>query len=215
MSSFKRLERKQKIWSNTFRIRILLRRSYFYWNWNDKYVHTRVVPSKIKPDSRPKWAKCIPLFRSNGPKTLPDGAARATYMACSGKYPSSPPREARDCDRDSMRPLLQLSYLLTGDSAGTVGREYLRGRALGQSKKRATVCSVLSLLSAGHSHRGNILHIITTRIFLLSILFLIDYTTEGIKVVLLGLPLRESRKAFWFPTMGSFVLSLCTDAPLP
>ena len=126
-----------------------------------------------------------------------------------------PPREARDCDRDSMRPLLQLSYLLTGDSAGTVGREYLRGRALGQSKKRATVCSVLSLLSAGHSHRGNILHIIKTRIFLLSILFLIDYTTEGIKVVLLGLPLRESRKAFWFPTMGSFVLSLCTDAPLP
>ena len=91
--------------------------------------------------------------------------------------PPPPPEEARDCDRDSMRPLLQLRYLLTGDSAGTVGREYLLGKALGQSKKRATVCSVLT---AGQSHRGNILYIIKTRIFL-STLFLIDGTTERIK----------------------------------
>ena len=30
--------------------------------------YTPVVPSKTIPDSRPKWAKCIPLFRPKRPK---------------------------------------------------------------------------------------------------------------------------------------------------
>ena len=30
----------------------------FIWNWNDKYVH------KTIPNSRLKWAKCIPLFQT-------------------------------------------------------------------------------------------------------------------------------------------------------
>ena len=38
---------------------------------NDKYVHTSVVSSKNIPDSRPKWAKCIPVFRSKRRKNLP------------------------------------------------------------------------------------------------------------------------------------------------
>ena len=36
------------------------------------FIHP-VVPSKTIPNSRPKWAKCIPVFRPNRPKTLPDG----------------------------------------------------------------------------------------------------------------------------------------------
>ena len=38
------------------------------------FIHS-VVPSKIIPDSRPKWGKCYPFSDQNGPKTLPDGAA--------------------------------------------------------------------------------------------------------------------------------------------
>ena len=30
------------------------------WNWNDRYVHTL---RSSQPDSTPKWAKCIPVFR--------------------------------------------------------------------------------------------------------------------------------------------------------
>ena len=52
------------------------------------YIHS-LVPSKTIPDSRPKWGKCIPVFRPNGPKTLPNGAAN-TYMAYIRLYP--PPR---------------------------------------------------------------------------------------------------------------------------
>ena len=49
------------------------------------FIHS-VVPSKTTPDSRPKWAKSIPVSDQNGAKTLPDGAAH-TYMAYIGEYP--------------------------------------------------------------------------------------------------------------------------------
>ena len=41
------------------------------------------------PDSRPKWAKCIPVFRTNGAKTLPYLAAH-TYIAYITEYPPPP-----------------------------------------------------------------------------------------------------------------------------
>ena len=65
MFSLLRLERQQKNSSNPFRIRIvfLSLSVLLIWNLNDKYVHTQpVVPSKTIPVSRPKWAKCIPVF---------------------------------------------------------------------------------------------------------------------------------------------------------
>ena len=60
-----RLERKQTNSWNPFRVRIFLFLSLILtWNWNDKYLpYTPVVPSKTTPDSRLKWAKCIPVFR--------------------------------------------------------------------------------------------------------------------------------------------------------
>ena len=44
--------------------------------------YTPVVPSKTIPYSRPKWAKCIPVFRSDqkGPRTLRIGVAHI-YIA--------------------------------------------------------------------------------------------------------------------------------------
>ena len=53
----------------------------FIWNRKDNYVHTLpIVPPKTITDSRPKWAKCTPVFRPKRPKALPFGAAQ-TYMA--------------------------------------------------------------------------------------------------------------------------------------
>ena len=51
-----------------------------------KRSYTPVVPSKTIPDSRPKWAKCIPVFSPNGAKIPPDGAAH-TYIAYIREYP--------------------------------------------------------------------------------------------------------------------------------
>ena len=67
MSSLLRLERKQKNSSKIFRIRIFLCRSYsFGTEMINMFIHP-IVPSKAIPNSRPKWAKCIPVFR---PDTL-------------------------------------------------------------------------------------------------------------------------------------------------
>ena len=48
--------------------------------------YTPSVPSKTITDSRPKWTKCIPIFRPKRRKTLPDGAAH-TYIASIREYP--------------------------------------------------------------------------------------------------------------------------------
>ena len=89
MVSLLTFERKQNNYSNPFRIRIFLFLSYSSGIETISTCIHSVVPSKTQPDSRPKWAKCIPVFRPKRAKTLPDGAAH-TYMAYIRKYP--PPR---------------------------------------------------------------------------------------------------------------------------
>ena len=89
MLSLLRLERKQKNYSNPFRIRIFLFLSYsFGIEAINTFIHS-VVPYKTKPDSRLKWAKCLPVFRPNSAKTLPDGAAHS-YMAYIWELPPPP-----------------------------------------------------------------------------------------------------------------------------
>ena len=87
MLSLLRLERKQKRFSNPFRIRIFLFLAYsFGIETINTFIHS-VVPSKTIPYSRPKWTKCIPAFSDqNGAKSLPDGAA-PIYMAYIREYP--------------------------------------------------------------------------------------------------------------------------------
>ena len=51
--------------------------------------YTPIAPLKAIPDSRPKWAKSIPVFRPKRPKTLSLGAAH-TYMAYIREYSPSP-----------------------------------------------------------------------------------------------------------------------------
>ena len=49
--------------SNPFQIRIFLFLSYSFGIKTINTFINSVVPSKTIPDSRPKWAKCIPVFR--------------------------------------------------------------------------------------------------------------------------------------------------------
>ena len=87
MLSLLRLERKHKNYSNPFRIRIFLFLSFsFGIEMINTFIHS-VVPSKTIHDSRPKWAKCIPVFRPKRPKnpTRWDG----TYPY--GLYKGAPP----------------------------------------------------------------------------------------------------------------------------
>ena len=72
MISLLRLERKQKNSSNPFRIRTFLFLSYsFEIETINMFIHS-VVPWKTIPDSRPKWVRCIPVFRPKRRKTPPD-----------------------------------------------------------------------------------------------------------------------------------------------
>ena len=71
---------------NPFRIRIFLFLSYsFGIETINTFIHS-VVPSKTIPDSRPKWAKSIPVSDQNGAKSLPDGTSH-TYMTYMKEYP--------------------------------------------------------------------------------------------------------------------------------
>ena len=67
----------------------------FTWNWNDKYVNFIPVhrlrtylenhtPRTI-PDSRPKRAKCIPVFRPKRPKNPTRCGGVNRYGLCKGK----------------------------------------------------------------------------------------------------------------------------------
>ena len=68
MLSSLRLERKHKNSSNPFRIRIFVFLSFSLGiEMINTFIHS-VAPSKTIPDSRPKWAKCIPVFRLKRPK---------------------------------------------------------------------------------------------------------------------------------------------------
>ena len=63
MLSLLRLERKQKNYSNPFRICLFLFLSYsFGIEAMNTFIHS-VVPYKTISDSRLKWAKCLPVFR--------------------------------------------------------------------------------------------------------------------------------------------------------
>ena len=87
MLSLLRLERKQKNYSNVFRIRIFLLLSYsFGIETLNAFIYS-VVPSKTISGSRPKVQSVYPFSDQNGAKTLPDGAAH-TYMASIREYPT-------------------------------------------------------------------------------------------------------------------------------
>ena len=90
MLSLLRLERKQNNYSKPFRIRIFLFLSYSSGiETISTFIHS-VVLSKTIPDSRPTWAKRIPVFGPKRAKTLPDGAAQ-TCLAYIRDYPPPPP----------------------------------------------------------------------------------------------------------------------------
>ena len=61
--SLLRLEHKQKCSSNPFQMCIFLFLSYLFGIETINTFIPPVVPSKTIPDSRQKWAKCIPIFR--------------------------------------------------------------------------------------------------------------------------------------------------------
>ena len=88
MLSLHRLQRKQKQYSNSFRICIFLFLSLLIGiETINTFTHS-VVSSKTILDTRPKWAKCIPVFRPKRRKNLPDGAAHT--MAYIREYPPPP-----------------------------------------------------------------------------------------------------------------------------
>ena len=69
--------------------------SFFFYsegNWNDKYLHTPalVVSSKIIPNSRPKWAKSIPVFRPKPGKNSTFCGCTYLQGLCKGVTPPPP-----------------------------------------------------------------------------------------------------------------------------
>ena len=88
MLSLLRLECKQNNYSSLYGICIFLFLSYsFGIETINAFIHS-IVPSKTTTNSRPKWAKCIPIDHI-GAKPLPDGVA-FTYMAYIREYPPPP-----------------------------------------------------------------------------------------------------------------------------
>ena len=89
MLSLLRLERKQKNYSNLFRIRIFLFLSYsFGIETINTFIHS-VVPSKTIPDSRPNWAKFIPVFRPKRRKNPTRWGGTYLYSLYKGLPPVS------------------------------------------------------------------------------------------------------------------------------
>ena len=72
MLSLLRLACKQKNSSNLFRIRIFLLLSYsFGIETINTFIHSRSSLENHILDSRPNWAKCIPIFRPKRRKKPP------------------------------------------------------------------------------------------------------------------------------------------------
>ena len=93
MLSLLRLERKHKNYSNPFRIRIFLFLSFsFGIEMINTSIHS-VVSSKTIPDSRPKWAKCISVFRPKRPKNPTRWGGTYPY----GLYKEVSPRGVLQC----------------------------------------------------------------------------------------------------------------------
>ena len=87
--------------------------SFFFYsegNWNDKYLHTLalVVSSKIIPNSRPKWAKSIPVFRPKPEKNSTFWGCTYLQGLCMGVTPSPPPpRHQRELyESQETRPVI-------------------------------------------------------------------------------------------------------------
>ena len=82
----------KKISSNAFRIRLFLFLSNSFGLGTINTFIRSVVPSKTIPDSRPKWAKCVHVFRPKRPQnpTLKGG----TYLY--GLNKGVPPRARGD-----------------------------------------------------------------------------------------------------------------------
>ena len=90
MLSLLRLERKQTNSSNLFRIRIFLFLSYsFGIETINTFIHS-VVPSKTIPGSRPKWAKCIPVFRPKRRRNPPRWGGTYQYSLYKRVLPPPP-----------------------------------------------------------------------------------------------------------------------------
>ena len=88
--------------------------SFFFYsegNWNDKYLHTLalVVSSKIIPNSRPKWAKCIPVFRPKRRKNPTLWGCTYLHGLCKGV---TPPRHQREL-YESQETRSKISWPLT------------------------------------------------------------------------------------------------------
>ena len=96
MFSLLKLEHKHKNYSNPFRIRILLFLSFsFGIEMINTFIYS-VVPSKTIPDSRPKWAKCIPVFRPKRPKNPTRWGGIYLYGLYRGAPPPPPQADAED-----------------------------------------------------------------------------------------------------------------------
>ena len=79
MLSLLTLERKQTNSSNSFRIRIFFFLSYSFGMEAIDFSYILVVPSKTIPDSRLKWAECIPVFRPKRRKNTTRWAGTYLY----------------------------------------------------------------------------------------------------------------------------------------
>ena len=80
MSSLLSLGRKQKNSWNAFRIHIFLFRSYLLGIERiNTFIHSR-SSLENQPNSRPKWAKSIPVFRSKRPKNPTLGVGERTTI---------------------------------------------------------------------------------------------------------------------------------------
>ena len=122
MLSLFRLECEQKHFSNPFRIRIFLCLSYsFGIETINTFIHC-VVPSKTIPDSRPKWAKCVPVFR---PKRRKNPTRWGGTYLYSLSVQGSTPRGLRLCSADLVMVYKCLKNLTRG---------YLHGRFQYRSK---------------------------------------------------------------------------------
>ena len=79
-----------KNYSNPFQIRIFLFLSYSIGTETiNTFIHS-VVPSKIIPNSRPKWAKCIPVFRPKRRKNPTRWGGTYVYGLYKGVLPPGP-----------------------------------------------------------------------------------------------------------------------------
>ena len=80
-----------KNYSNPFRIRIFLFLAYLFGIETINTFIPSVVLSKTIPDSRPKWAKCIPVFRPKRRKTPTRWGGTYLYGLDKGVPPPTPP----------------------------------------------------------------------------------------------------------------------------